>query len=64
MLLIKKATLKIGEFGQVLIRFASSQLLSKFLNMVSGFLVVRMLDPDEVGLYNGISRHETGRLAL
>lgn len=53
MLLDRISSLKIGEFGQVLIRFASSQLLSKLLNMISGFLVVRMLDPEELGLYNG-----------
>jgi O-antigen/teichoic acid export membrane protein len=44
---------KIGEFGQVVIRYASAQLLSKGLNMISGFLVIRLLKPEDVGFYNG-----------
>lgn len=45
---------KIGEFGHVIIRYASSQLLSKSMNMLSGFLVIRLLSPGDVGIYNGV----------
>jgi O-antigen/teichoic acid export membrane protein len=58
---LKKATLalkprkfKVGEFGKVLVRFASSQLLSNFLRMVAGFVVVRMVEPSTYGQFAGV----------
>lgn len=41
-------------FGQTIIRFASSQIISNFLRIISGFLVVRMLDPEQYGLFTGV----------
>jgi len=46
--------IKIGEFGKVLIRFASSQIISNGLRILSGFLVVRFLDPTQYGLYSSV----------
>jgi len=43
-----------GEFGKVLMRFASSQLLSNFLRMLAGFIVVRMVAPETYGQFAGI----------
>jgi O-antigen/teichoic acid export membrane protein len=45
---------RIGEFGKVLIRFASAQLISNGLRMLSGFMVVRLLSPADFGLFTGI----------
>jgi O-antigen/teichoic acid export membrane protein len=45
---------KFSSFGKVLIRFASSQIISHFLRIVSGFLVVRMLDPEMYGTFTGV----------
>ncbi len=47
--------LRLGEFGRVIVRFASSQFLSKILNMISGFIVIKILDPEETGLFNAAS---------
>jgi O-antigen/teichoic acid export membrane protein len=44
---------KVGEFGKVLIRFASSQLISNALTLISGFLIIRIVDPETYGLYSG-----------
>lgn len=43
-----------SAFGKILVNFASSQMLSNFLRIVSGLLVVRMLNPEEYGLFTGI----------
>lgn len=48
-------SLRIGEFGKVLVHFASSQMVSNFLRIISGLIVVRMLDPEEYGTFTGIS---------
>lgn len=45
---------RIGEFGRVLVRYASSQLFANFLRMASGFLVVRFVTPVEFGMFSGI----------
>lgn len=45
---------KIGQFGHVLIRFASTQLATSIMNILAGFLVVSKLDPFETGQYNGV----------
>lgn len=47
-------SLKVGEFGKILMRFASAQIVSNFLRLLSGFLIIRLLDPSEYGLYSGI----------
>jgi O-antigen/teichoic acid export membrane protein len=46
--------LHFGEFGRVLIRFASAQVVSTFLRLVSGFLVVKFLEPELYGQFTGI----------
>jgi O-antigen/teichoic acid export membrane protein len=46
--------LKVSEFGQVLIRFGSAQMVSNFLRMLSGFLVVHSLEPELYGQFTGI----------
>ena len=45
---------EISAFGKVLIRFASSQVISNLLRILAGFLVVRVLDPEVYGVYSGI----------
>lgn len=45
---------KIGAFGKTLIKFASSQLLTNALRIVSGFLVVMFLDPLDYGKYTAV----------
>ena len=45
---------KIGTFGNVLVKFASAQVISNFLRLISGFLVVRLLEPSIYGLYTGV----------
>jgi O-antigen/teichoic acid export membrane protein len=46
--------LNVGDFGRVLMRFASAQIISNFLRLLSGFLIIRLLDPSEYGLYSGV----------
>lgn len=46
--------INISEFGKVLIRFASAQVISNFLRLISGFLVVKFLDPSLYGEYTGV----------
>lgn len=43
-----------GDFGKVLIRFASAQLISNFLRMLSGFLVVKFIAPELYGQFTGV----------
>lgn len=45
---------RIGEFGHVLMRFGSAQLVSNFLRILSGFIVVRLLDPALYGEFTGV----------
>ena len=52
MSIIKK--IPFGEFGKVLIRFASAQVVSNFLRMLSGFLVVRFIAPELYGQFTGV----------
>lgn len=58
MILLKKyyffPKFKVSQFGEVLIRFASSQMVSNGLRLLSGFLIVSILDPTQYGLYSGI----------
>lgn len=46
-------TYKIGNFGRVLVGFASSQIISNFLRLLSGLLVTRAIDPELYGQYSG-----------
>ncbi|MBN1183226.1 MAG: oligosaccharide flippase family protein [Bacteroidales bacterium] len=46
--------LKPGEFGRVLMRYASAQIVSNLIRIVSGFLVVRLMDPELYGQFTGI----------
>lgn len=46
--------LKFSDFGKVLMRYASAQIVSNFLRMLSGFLVVRLVDPEMYGTFSGI----------
>jgi len=50
--LLKK--LKIGEFGQVLVKFVSSQLIYNALRMIAGFMVVKLVLPEIFGLFSGV----------
>jgi len=45
---------KIGDFGKVLIKFTSSQVLYNGLRMIAGFLVVRMIAPEIYGAFSGV----------
>jgi O-antigen/teichoic acid export membrane protein len=44
----------IGDFGKVLIRFASSQVIANFMRLIAGFLVVSMMDPEQYGIFTGV----------
>lgn len=43
----------LSNYGKALIRFTSSQLISNFLKLISGFLVVRLIDPETYGQFTG-----------
>lgn len=45
---------KYSTFGKVLIRFASAQIISNFLRLLSGFLVVRFIEPEIYGQFSGV----------
>ena len=45
---------KLNSFNKVLARFASSELLSTALRLISGLLVVRLVDPEIYGEFTGI----------
>jgi len=45
---------KFGDFGKTLIRFASSQIISQFLRVASGFLVVSFIEPELYGQFTGV----------
>jgi|WetSurSiteA1Bulk_404760.scaffolds.fasta_scaffold04187_3 O-antigen/teichoic acid export membrane protein len=47
-------TPQISTFGKVLIKYATSQVLSNFLRIIAGFLVVLLLDPENYGVYTGV----------
>lgn len=40
-----------GEFAKVLLRFASSQVISNVLRLASGFIVVSLINPEEYGIF-------------
>jgi O-antigen/teichoic acid export membrane protein len=44
----------IGDFGKVLIRFASSQVIANFMRLIAGFLIISSLDPEAYGLFTGV----------
>ena len=46
--------IRVGEFGQVLMRFASAQVVSNFLRILSGLIVVRLLEPSLYGEFTGV----------
>ena len=50
----KGTKLKFGEFGGVLIRYASAQIVSNALRIISGFLVVRAVEPVLYGEFAGV----------
>jgi len=50
--IIKK--IPFGEFGKVLIRFASAQIISNCLRMISGFLVIKFITPELYGEFTGV----------
>lgn len=51
---MKLKKIKIGHFGKVLIRFASSNIISNCLRMLSGFLVVKFITPELYGQFTGV----------
>jgi O-antigen/teichoic acid export membrane protein len=42
------------SFCKVLTRFASAQTVSTFLRLISGLLVVRLIEPEIYGQYTGV----------
>ncbi len=42
------------DFAKLLARFASSQLISTFLRLISGLLVVKLIDPETYGSFTGV----------
>ena len=46
--------LKIGDFGKVLVKFASAQVIYNILRLIAGFLVVRIIAPELYGLFSGV----------
>ncbi len=53
-MLTNKLNFNLSDFGKVLVRFASAQILSNLLRMLSGFLVVRLVDPEMYGTFSGV----------
>lgn len=49
-----KLQIRISDFGQILIKFASSQVISNFMRLIAGFLVVSMVDPEQYGRFTGV----------
>ena len=45
---------KLGEFGKVLMQYASAQIVSNLIRMLAGFLVVRAIEPEIYGQYIGV----------
>jgi O-antigen/teichoic acid export membrane protein len=45
---------RVGEFGKTLLRFASSQAISNLLRLISGFIVVKFIDPELYGQFAGV----------
>ena len=46
--------LNLGDFGKVLVRFASAQVLFNVLRLIAGFLVIRIIAPEIFGLFSGV----------
>jgi len=46
--------IKLSSFGKVIVRFASAQIVSNSLRLISGFLVVRFIEPELYGQFSGI----------
>lgn len=44
-----------SSFGKVLLRYASSQVISNLFRVIAGLLVVRLVDPEIYGVYSGVS---------
>lgn len=49
-----KKNIKPGTFGNVLMRYASAQVISNLLRMLSGFLVVSFIKPELYGQFTGV----------
>lgn len=49
-----KRKMSVGDFGKVLLRFASTQMLYNILKMVAGLLVVRLVVPEIYGAFTGV----------
>jgi O-antigen/teichoic acid export membrane protein len=45
---------RFGDFGKVLIRFASAQVVTNFLSLIAGFVVVLLLEPSLYGQFTGV----------
>lgn len=52
MIVLKKVN--ISSFGKVLLKFGTTQAIANFLRIISGFLVVRLLEPELYGQFSGI----------
>lgn len=51
---MKDRKFEIGNFGKVLVRFASAQLVSNLLRIISGFFVVKFIAPNLYGQFTGV----------
>lgn len=46
--------MNVGDFGKVLVKFASAQVIYNVLRLIAGFLVVRIIAPEIYGLFSGV----------
>lgn len=44
----------LGDFGKVLVKFASAQVIYNVLRLIAGFLVVKIIAPEIYGLFSGV----------
>jgi O-antigen/teichoic acid export membrane protein len=44
----------LSSFGKTLLRYASAQVISNILKLVSGFLIVKFIDPELYGKFTGV----------
>lgn len=49
----KISTFNLSYFSKVLISYASAQITSNFLRLISGFIVVSLLEPEDYGKFTG-----------
>lgn len=55
--MFKVNKLQSNSFFNTILSFISSQIISNFLRLVSGFIVIKYVEPDLYGNFNGISNY-------